>query len=705
MLEPNMGRFACIIWFLCLSVCECWPLPDPPMHGEIHSPQYPAPYPPNLQEQWDLHVPEGYQIRLTFTHLDIEASADCYYDSLSVFYNGKLLGKFCGSDNSADGYHPGNQPILSPGNSLTLIFQTDGNNPERHQNVGFSAQYQAIDVDECSAAEPEDGSGPLCSQICLNTLGSYLCSCHHGYELRSDQRSCVLSCSGGLFDEPEGHLVSPGYPSPPPQAVFCHYVIAVESGFTISLNFTGNFHIDSVATEEGLQCLHHWLEVDIPEEENKKVCGDKSPGLIQTNSNIVRLNYHTDDAGLSRGWSLDYSSQRIKCPFPGTLAKGRVTPILTEYFYRDYIYVRCDQGYKLMTEGQEIDSFSTMCQSNGQWHLKLPECHIIDCGEPEPLLNGGVTFLSGFQNQYLSVIQYHCNEPFYFLQGGADVTHTCEADRIWRSSFGVSPTCIPVCGQPTKRIRSYQRIIGGSNAPDDTIPWQVLLNVEGGRGGGVVIADRWIMTAAHVLMKNREIVSNTSVKIFMGLNDVSNHLNSYILPYSLHIHPQYDNPDLVDYRNDIALIKLQNPITFHSSVMPVCLPAESAIYETGEIGTVSGFGATGTANKRKLTNQLKYLNLPVVSQEMCRDSLALLRQARSDIPQLTDNMFCAGIPEGGKDSCQGDSGGPFTLIENGKFWVAGLVSWGADCGSRGSYGVYTRVADYMNWINKTMNEN
>lgn len=43
---------------------------------------------------------------------------------------------------------------------------------------------------------------------------------------------------------------------------------------------------------------------------------------------------------------------------------------------------------------------------------------VIDCGEPEPLLNGGVTFQSGVQNQYLSVIQYRCNEPFYLLLGG-----------------------------------------------------------------------------------------------------------------------------------------------------------------------------------------------------------------------------------------------------------------------------------------------
>lgn len=39
-----------------------------------------------------------------------------------------------------------------------------------------------------------------------------------------------------------------------------------------------------------------------------KLCGSKSPGLIVTNSNTVKLDYHTDDEGLSNGWSLDYST-------------------------------------------------------------------------------------------------------------------------------------------------------------------------------------------------------------------------------------------------------------------------------------------------------------------------------------------------------------------------------------------------------------
>ncbi|XP_034466935.1 complement component 1, r subcomponent isoform X1 [Hippoglossus hippoglossus] len=702
-----MGWTFCIVLFLFVLACGCWPLPDPEplMHGEVQSPQYPQPYPPNLQKQWDLSVPEGYRIRITFTHMDIEASAGCYYDSLTVLYDGKVLGKFCGSENSADGHHPGNQPILSPGNRLTLIFQTDNNNPERHQNLGFSAHYQALDIDECSA--PGDASGPLCTQICLNTLGSYICSCHHGYELRSDQRSCMLSCAGGIFDEPEGFLYSPGYPNSPPHAVSCQYIISVELGFTVSLNFSDNFHIESVDTQQGLSCLHHWLQVTVPNRDHIKLCGAKSPGLMVTNSNTVQLDYHTDDEGLSNGWSLDYSTHRVQCPVPGNVAEGRVTPILTEYFYRDYIFVRCDQGYKLMMEGQEIESFSTMCQNNGQWHLPLPECHIFDCGEPEPLLNGGVTFLSGFQNQYRSVVQYHCNEPFYSFLGAVNVSFTCESDRKWRSNHDVvvRPTCIPVCGQPTQHLSVYQRIIGGNDAPDDTLPWQVLLSIDGGRGGGMVIADRWIMTAAHVVGKDGNPALNDTVRVYMGLTDVGTLMVSPVYAASVHIHPDYNNPNHVDYNNDIALIKLQDPITFDSSVMPICLPAQDATYVTGTMGLVSGFGVTETDGRRILTNKLKYVRLPVVDQVTCTQSITLFKRGKNNVPSLTNNMFCAGVPEGGKDSCQGDSGSPYALTDHGRFWAAGIVSWGTGCGKQGTYGVYTRVANYLDWITKTMQEN
>ena len=41
------------------------------------------------------------------------------------------------------------------------------------------------DVNECSTYDANQ-----CSQICVNTEGSYICQCSSGYRLSADERSC-----------------------------------------------------------------------------------------------------------------------------------------------------------------------------------------------------------------------------------------------------------------------------------------------------------------------------------------------------------------------------------------------------------------------------------------------------------------------------------------------------------------------------------
>ena len=47
------------------------------------------------------------------------------------------------------------------------------------------ATFIYTDVDECALGI----SG--CNQICTNTIGSYVCSCYHGYQTLSDNSTCV----------------------------------------------------------------------------------------------------------------------------------------------------------------------------------------------------------------------------------------------------------------------------------------------------------------------------------------------------------------------------------------------------------------------------------------------------------------------------------------------------------------------------------
>uniref|UniRef100_A0A3B3V9X7 trypsin n=1 Tax=Poecilia latipinna TaxID=48699 RepID=A0A3B3V9X7_9TELE len=234
-----------------------------------------------------------------------------------------------------------------------------------------------------------------------------------------------------------------------------------------------------------------------------------------------------------------------------------------------------------------------------------------------------------------------------------------------------------VCGRPTKQNENhFQRIIGGNDAGEHTIPWQALINVGDSRGGGMIIADRWILTAAHVVTMNGQV---QTPEIHLGRTDVHQILETPSLNVTaVHVHPQYNNPNGLNYDHDIALIKLKDPVTFEAAIMPLCLPSEDDRYDSGMIGAIGS--------------------------ERCSDSLKLIPGSRK--PILTDNMFCAGTPEGRKDSCQGDGGNGFTLqSEDGRFWAAGIVSWGIKCGQKGSYGFYTKVANYVDWINKIMREN
>lgn len=70
----------------------------------------------------------------------------------------------------------------------------------------------------------------------------------------------------------------------------------------------------------------------------------------------------------------------------------------------------------------------------------------------------------------------------------------------------------------------------------------------------------------------------------MGLSTVENLSDSLVNAASIHIHPEYNNPNLMDFNNDIALIKLQHPVTFTRSVMPLCLPEEGSKLITGHMG-------------------------------------------------------------------------------------------------------------------------
>jgi secreted trypsin-like serine protease len=57
-----------------------------------------------------------------------------------------------------------------------------------------------------------------------------------------------------------------------------------------------------------------------------------------------------------------------------------------------------------------------------------------------------------------------------------------------------------------------------------------------------------------------------------------------------------------------------------------------------------------------------------------------------------------------EDTCQGDSGGPLMMFSPNNQWVlVGLTSYGYGCAQPDSFGVYTRVAAFQDWIKPIIN--
>ena len=232
------------------------------------------------------------------------------------------------------------------------------------------------------------------------------------------------------------------------------------------------------------------------------------------------------------------------------------------------------------------------------------------------------------------------------------------------------------------------RIVNGDEVNRGSHPWQISLRdtqYSAHKCGGSIIDERWILTAAHCVKRETQVYYVT-----IGAHEINDAGEGIRKTVKTVVHPDY-NDHSTD--NDIALLKLQEKIHFGSRVQPICLHEEGLKHPKKWV-TISGWGRT--AENGSSSKVLREIKVPLVKEKKCRKYYG---------NRLTENMICAGAKDG-MDSCQGDSGGPMSYMDKKNYrWVQmGVVSWGDGCGRKGVPGVYTKVSNYIDWIDEVKEE-
>ncbi len=256
-------------------------------------------------------------------------------------------------------------------------------------------------------------------------------------------------------------------------------------------------------------------------------------------------------------------------------------------------------------------------------------------------------------------------------------------------------------------------------------PWELAH-----RCGGSLIAEGWVLTAAHCI---NQIRIDNHYRVRLGATDLSTGGGVSYLIDRFVSHADYDDRR---HLNDIALLHIvaddqthPDPIARIASIPLLGQRADDPVLiEQGELQAliaapvrvvtrmiggdpveerqtyeVMGWGKTAAGPDGSYSARLLSVGVDLVAPAACR-------RAPGYAASITPHVLCAARP--GHDACSGDSGGPLIVHRvlagtgndhsAGQVFQIGVVSWGKGCAQRRAPGVYMRVSSYDGWIDRAM---
>ncbi|XP_071540805.1 uncharacterized protein [Panulirus ornatus] len=272
---------------------------------------------------------------------------------------------------------------------------------------------------------------------------------------------------------------------------------------------------------------------------------------------------------------------------------------------------------------------------------------------------------------------------------------------------GRSRDGIPVekgCGRslaPTYTARAKLES-DASAAKEGQYPWHVAILTKGREYlcGGVVIADKYVLTVAHCVQH----LDPSNVLVRVGDYDLSKQEESYpsydVTVVRITCHPDYKKSSL---KADLAVVEVQYPMLSLPNVARVCLPEEVVSKEEECYVPSWGFVSPPKDGSERLNSFapiLRHSRLVIIDHHKCQRHFRNVKSLGSFFKLLPGFLCCKGILQ--TDTCHGDGGsGLVCRSPKGEFVLKGLVSWGVAC-DRGLPTAFVDVRYYLQFIYDTV---
>ncbi|NND73466.1 MAG: serine protease [Ilumatobacter sp.] len=217
-------------------------------------------------------------------------------------------------------------------------------------------------------------------------------------------------------------------------------------------------------------------------------------------------------------------------------------------------------------------------------------------------------------------------------------------------------------------------VVEGTPTTASSNPWQVALSSDAEQFcGGSLVSDRVVVTAAHCVVGT----SPGEITIRAGVTDLTSDAGQ-----ERNVTTIIEQPKYVTGTGDIAMLVLDRPFDASPDIATIA-PATAEELAGATTATVSGWGVTSEQGE-DASPVLLVAEVPLVDDVTC-----------APLGIDAGDELCAGGT--GTDSCYGDSGGPLVVQSERGPVLAGVVSWGEECGGP-SPGVYAEVPTFADWI-------